>query len=231
MCLYFCFLDDSLLFEANFKKKKEMNLFTLTPSVMFVNFRLALYCSCQRLWNNPVWLVSSNFLPTLQLTKLHQLAMQHIPLPSLGQSNPTFPGTYPRLPGGSPSIPLSSLLFESHHQNTPVTSARIKDVYILSEFADSLTGFFVFLVDGGSTKKKQLLWFSFVPENKTKNKNKKGKGYFKVKPLKILEVSHWNIYIPKEYMTGRSRQKQHKETPAASSEGNVKNDRNIYFFK
>ncbi|XP_034408580.1 poly(rC)-binding protein 3 isoform X2 [Cyclopterus lumpus] len=27
-----------------------------------------------------------------QLTKLHQLAMQHIPLPSLGQSNPTFPG-------------------------------------------------------------------------------------------------------------------------------------------
>ncbi|XP_059215359.1 poly(rC)-binding protein 3 [Centropristis striata] len=32
------------------------------------------------------------------LTKLHQLAMQHIPLPSLGQSNPTFPGTYPRLP-------------------------------------------------------------------------------------------------------------------------------------
>uniref|UniRef100_A0A3Q2PUU1 Poly(rC)-binding protein 3-like n=1 Tax=Fundulus heteroclitus TaxID=8078 RepID=A0A3Q2PUU1_FUNHE len=33
------------------------------------------------------------------LTKLHQLAMQHIPLPSLGQSNPTFPGTYPRLPG------------------------------------------------------------------------------------------------------------------------------------
>ncbi|XP_069001302.1 poly(rC)-binding protein 3 isoform X3 [Embiotoca jacksoni] len=26
------------------------------------------------------------------LTKLHQLAMQHIPLPSLGQSNPTFPG-------------------------------------------------------------------------------------------------------------------------------------------
>uniref|UniRef100_A0A3Q3GC73 Zgc:110045 n=1 Tax=Labrus bergylta TaxID=56723 RepID=A0A3Q3GC73_9LABR len=34
-----------------------------------------------------------------RLTKLHQLAMQHIPLPSLGQSNPTFPGTYPRLPG------------------------------------------------------------------------------------------------------------------------------------
>lgn len=32
------------------------------------------------------------------LTKLHQLAMQHIPLPSLGQSNPTFPGTYPWLP-------------------------------------------------------------------------------------------------------------------------------------
>ncbi|XP_037533657.1 poly(rC)-binding protein 4 [Nematolebias whitei] len=26
------------------------------------------------------------------LTKLHQLAMQHIPFPSLGQSNPTFPG-------------------------------------------------------------------------------------------------------------------------------------------
>ncbi|KAM6916040.1 poly(rC)-binding protein 3 isoform 1-T1 [Xenentodon cancila] len=67
------------------------------------------------------------------LTKLHQLAMQHIPLPSLGQSNPTFPGTYPRLPGGSPSIPLSALLFESHHQYTAVTSARFKDVSILTE--------------------------------------------------------------------------------------------------
>uniref|UniRef100_A0A8B9KG64 Zgc:110045 n=1 Tax=Astyanax mexicanus TaxID=7994 RepID=A0A8B9KG64_ASTMX len=31
-------------------------------------------------------------LPAPQLTKLHQLAMQHIPLTSLGQSNPTFPG-------------------------------------------------------------------------------------------------------------------------------------------
>ncbi|XP_020335505.1 poly(rC)-binding protein 3-like isoform X1 [Oncorhynchus kisutch] len=30
--------------------------------------------------------------PHQDLTKLHQLAMQHIPLPSLGQSNPTFPG-------------------------------------------------------------------------------------------------------------------------------------------
>ncbi|XP_066534858.1 poly(rC)-binding protein 3 isoform X3 [Hoplias malabaricus] len=29
---------------------------------------------------------------TAPLTKLHQLAMQHIPLTSLGQSNPTFPG-------------------------------------------------------------------------------------------------------------------------------------------
>lgn len=85
-----------------------MNLFTLTPSVMFVNFRC---CSFQLLWNNPIWLVRSNFLPTLQLTKLHQLAMQHIPLPSLGQSNPTFPGTYPRLPREVHlSLFLSSLL-------------------------------------------------------------------------------------------------------------------------
>ncbi|XP_040905675.1 poly(rC)-binding protein 3 isoform X1 [Toxotes jaculatrix] len=36
------------------------------------------------------------------LTKLHQLAMQHIPLPSLGQSNPTFPG------GLDASAPTSS---------------------------------------------------------------------------------------------------------------------------
>lgn len=102
---------------------KEMNLFTLTPSVMFVNFRLALYCSCQLLWNNPVWLVSSNFLPTLQLTKLHQLAMQHIPLPSLGQSNPTFPGTYPRLPG---EVHLSPCLHSSlnHIIKTPLSLQR-----------------------------------------------------------------------------------------------------------
>ncbi|XP_059422630.1 poly(rC)-binding protein 3 isoform X3 [Carassius carassius] len=38
-------------------------------------------------------------IPPQDLTKLHQLAMQHIPLTSLGQSNPTFPGTYPELPG------------------------------------------------------------------------------------------------------------------------------------
>lgn len=90
------FSDDCYEKSACFLRK--MNLLILTLCVMFVNFRLALFCSCQLLWNNPVWLVSSNFLPTLQLTKLHQLAMQHIPLPSLGQSNPTFPGTYPRLP-------------------------------------------------------------------------------------------------------------------------------------
>lgn len=44
------------------------------------------------------WLVLTS-LPALQLTKLHQLAMQHIPFISLGQSNPTFPGTYPKIPG------------------------------------------------------------------------------------------------------------------------------------
>ncbi|XP_026080136.1 poly(rC)-binding protein 3-like isoform X3 [Carassius auratus] len=37
-------------------------------------------------------------IPAQDLNKLHQLAMQHIPLTSLGQSNPTFPGTYPELP-------------------------------------------------------------------------------------------------------------------------------------
>ncbi|XP_028844521.1 poly(rC)-binding protein 3 isoform X2 [Denticeps clupeoides] len=31
-------------------------------------------------------------IPHQDLTKLHQLAMQHIPLTSLGQNNPTFPG-------------------------------------------------------------------------------------------------------------------------------------------
>ncbi|XP_065153278.1 poly(rC)-binding protein 3 isoform X1 [Paramisgurnus dabryanus] len=31
-------------------------------------------------------------IPPQDLTKLHQLAMQHIPFTSLGQSNPTFPG-------------------------------------------------------------------------------------------------------------------------------------------
>lgn len=116
---------------------REMSLFTLTPSVMFVIVRLALFCSDQLLWNNPVWLVSSNFLPTLQLTKLHQLAMQHIPLPSLGQSNPTFPGTYPRLPGEVHQSPCLHSSLESHHQNTLVTAERIKDVSFLSEATDS----------------------------------------------------------------------------------------------
>lgn len=116
---------------------KEVTFFHMTPSVMFVNVWLALYCSFQILWNNSDWLVSSNFLPTLQLTKLHQLAMQHIPLPSLGQSNPTFPGTYPRLPG---EVHLSSCLhssLESHHLNTPATTERISllslRVYRLSQ--------------------------------------------------------------------------------------------------
>lgn len=39
-------------------------------------------------------------LPPQQLTKLHQLALQQTPFPPLGQTNPAFPGTYPRpLPG------------------------------------------------------------------------------------------------------------------------------------
>uniref|UniRef100_A0A672MBM8 Zgc:110045 n=1 Tax=Sinocyclocheilus grahami TaxID=75366 RepID=A0A672MBM8_SINGR len=40
----------------------------------------------------------AGFVMQVTLTKLHQLAMQHIPFTSLGQSNPTFPGTYPELP-------------------------------------------------------------------------------------------------------------------------------------
>ncbi|XP_068184197.1 poly(rC)-binding protein 3 isoform X2 [Antennarius striatus] len=40
------------------------------------------------------------------LTKLHQLAMQHIPLPSLGQSNPTFPGLDASPPTSSQELAL-----------------------------------------------------------------------------------------------------------------------------
>ncbi|XP_068597001.1 poly(rC)-binding protein 3-like isoform X2 [Brachionichthys hirsutus] len=40
------------------------------------------------------------------LTKLHQLAMQHIPLPSLGQSNPTFPGLDASAPTSSQELAL-----------------------------------------------------------------------------------------------------------------------------
>eukprot|EP00066_Takifugu_rubripes_P011954 XP_011601220.1 PREDICTED: poly(rC)-binding protein 3-like [Takifugu rubripes] len=40
------------------------------------------------------------------LTKLHQLAMQHIPLPSLGQSNPTFPGLDPSAPTSSQEMAI-----------------------------------------------------------------------------------------------------------------------------
>lgn len=104
----------------------------MPPSVMFANVRLAVYYSCQLLWNNPVWLVSSNFLPTLQLTKLHQLAMQHIPLPSLGQSNPTFPGTYPWLRGEVRLSPCLHPSLKSHYQNTCVTTERSVSVSFLS---------------------------------------------------------------------------------------------------
>ncbi|XP_061914656.1 poly(rC)-binding protein 3-like isoform X1 [Entelurus aequoreus] len=40
------------------------------------------------------------------LTKLHQLAMQHIPLPSLGQSNPTFPGLEASVPTSSQELAI-----------------------------------------------------------------------------------------------------------------------------
>lgn len=40
------------------------------------------------------------------LTKLHQLAMQHIPLPSLGQSNPTFPGLEASAPTSSQELAI-----------------------------------------------------------------------------------------------------------------------------
>ncbi|KAL7383024.1 hypothetical protein ABVT39_003542 [Epinephelus coioides] len=40
------------------------------------------------------------------LTKLHQLAMQHIPLPSLGQSNPTFPGLDASAPTSSQELAI-----------------------------------------------------------------------------------------------------------------------------
>lgn len=108
---------DVTVFSDDCREKGEFVLREMTPSVIFANVRLAVYCSCQLLWNNPVWLVSSNFLPTLQLTKLHQLAMQHIPLPSLGQSNPTFPGTYPWLLGEVHLSPCHHSSLKSHHQN------------------------------------------------------------------------------------------------------------------
>ncbi|XP_070398285.1 poly(rC)-binding protein 3 isoform X2 [Nothobranchius furzeri] len=40
------------------------------------------------------------------LTKLHQLAMQHIPLPSLGQSNPTFPGLDASAPSATQDLAI-----------------------------------------------------------------------------------------------------------------------------
>ncbi|CAL8284484.1 unnamed protein product, partial [Arctogadus glacialis] len=44
--------------------------------------------------------------PHQDLTKLHQLAMQHIPLPSLGQSNPTFPGFDASAPTSSQELAI-----------------------------------------------------------------------------------------------------------------------------
>ncbi|XP_067092149.1 poly(rC)-binding protein 3 isoform X1 [Osmerus mordax] len=44
--------------------------------------------------------------PHQDLTKLHQLAMQHIPLPSLGQSNPTFPGMDASVPTSSQELAI-----------------------------------------------------------------------------------------------------------------------------
>ncbi|GAA6110659.1 poly(rC)-binding protein 3 isoform X1 [Tachysurus ichikawai] len=56
----------------------------------------------------PTFAVPAQYtIPPQDLTKLHQLAMQHIPFTSLGQSNPTFPGTYPKIPWGNLSLPVS----------------------------------------------------------------------------------------------------------------------------
>ncbi|CAL8256882.1 unnamed protein product [Lota lota] len=44
--------------------------------------------------------------PHQDLTKLHQLAMQHIPFPSLGQSNPTFPGFDASAPSSSQELAI-----------------------------------------------------------------------------------------------------------------------------
>lgn len=93
--------------------------------------------------------VSSNFLPTLQLTKLHQLAMQHIPLPSLGQSNPTFPGTYPWLLGEGHLSPCLHPSLRCHHPNTGVTTERSVSVSFLSVRRQSqLCGFCFFFCLG-----------------------------------------------------------------------------------
>ncbi|XP_031691717.1 poly(rC)-binding protein 3 isoform X3 [Oncorhynchus kisutch] len=51
--------------------------------------------------------------PHQDLTKLHQLAMQHIPLPSLGQSNPTFPGMGASVPTSSQELAIPNELIGS----------------------------------------------------------------------------------------------------------------------
>ncbi|XP_063047900.1 poly(rC)-binding protein 3 isoform X3 [Engraulis encrasicolus] len=45
-------------------------------------------------------------IPHQDLTKLHQLAMQHIPLTSLGQTNPTFPGLDATMPTSSHELTI-----------------------------------------------------------------------------------------------------------------------------
>lgn len=58
------------------------------------------------------WLVLISH-PALQLTKLHQLAMQHPPFTPLGQTTPGFPGTYPWPPGDV--LLLNSFVSRGHY--------------------------------------------------------------------------------------------------------------------
>ncbi|XP_038816781.1 poly(rC)-binding protein 3-like isoform X2 [Salvelinus namaycush] len=56
---------------------------------------------------HPAFTIQGQYaFPHQDLTKLHQLAMQHIPLPSLGQSNPTFPGMEAPVPTSSQELAI-----------------------------------------------------------------------------------------------------------------------------
>uniref|UniRef100_A0A8D2PMM0 K Homology domain-containing protein n=1 Tax=Zosterops lateralis melanops TaxID=1220523 RepID=A0A8D2PMM0_ZOSLA len=68
----------------------------------------------------PVILISH---PALQLTKLHQLAMQHPPFTPLGQTTPGFPGTYPSPPGDV--LLLNSFVSCGLDATTPTSSHEL----------------------------------------------------------------------------------------------------------
>lgn len=119
--------------------------------------------------------------------------------------------------------------------NTPVTSERIRDVSILSEFIHSLRFYRRWLYRDIHRTSNDLLSSVLVftyfctRKNCWMNSEVLRLSHQTSSLSTILKVSQLNIYNPKKYVTDLSSQNEiQKKNSRVLWEGNVKNDRNIY---